>query len=59
MIVGGGGVSVCACACVHACVSVCACSPVCVHGAREQLRKREKKKDKLNWNKIPTMDSNL
>ena len=52
---GGGCVCVCvcvrACACVHVCVSVCACSPVCVHGTREQLRKREKKKGKLNWKK--------
>ena len=60
-------VCVCACMCVRACehvhvcmcVSVCACSPVCVQGTREQLRKREKKKEKLNWKKVPTMDSNL
>ena len=46
---GGGGVSVCACvctcACVHVCVCECACSPVCVHGTREQLRKRETKRE--------------
>ena len=34
--------TLCACVCVHACVSVCACLPVCVHGTREQLRKRAK-----------------
>ena len=60
---GGGGVSVCvcmcACACVYACVSACACSPVCVHGTREQQRKMEKMKEKLNCKKVPTMDSKL
>ena len=54
---GGGGVSVCscvcACACVHACVSICACSPVCVYGTRKQLRKMEKKKEKLIWKECP------
>ena len=49
----------CVCVCVHACVRVCTCSPVCVHGARKQLRKREKKKEKLTWKKVPTKDLNL
>ena len=59
-------ICVCVCACLRGCGSgsgsdsgggscVCACSPVCVHGAREQLRKKEKKKGKLTWKKVPTV----
>ena len=41
VVVGGGGGGVCVC--MHVCV--CACSPVCVHETREQLRKREEKRE--------------
>ena len=62
---GGAGGSVCVCvhACVHVCIYVCMCVcvwyPVSVHGAREQLRKRETSKGKFTWKKVPRMDSNL
>ena len=62
VVVGGGDgelVVVCVYVCVRACMSVYVLVHMCVHEAREQLGKREKKKRKLTWKKVPTMDSNL